>query len=89
MSKLALFGVAAATAFLGMAAESRDARAYDYPYCAVAGGHEAYENCGYQTLQQCRAAVSGVGGHCQQNPRYIPDQNAFDESLRRDVRRPR
>ena len=39
-----------------------------YPWCAqyntVAGG----QNCGFSTLQQCRASVSGVGGFCVPNP---------------------
>ena len=27
---------------------------------------------GRQAVEQCRAAISGVGGYCQTNPRYIP-----------------
>ena len=29
-------------------------------------------NCGFATQAQCRAAISGVGGICQTNPRYQP-----------------
>jgi hypothetical protein len=43
----------------------------EYPWCAqynerTGGG----TNCGFSTLAQCRAAVSGVGGGCYQNPAY-------------------
>jgi hypothetical protein len=40
-------------------------------YCAVNGGRDGYENCGYFTFNQCRAAVSGVGGFCIPNPRAV------------------
>ena len=40
-----------------------------YPWCAVlnAGGAPAY-NCGFVSIDQCRATVSGIGGFCEQNP---------------------
>ncbi len=72
MLKITLFAAAVATAAVGLAGTSRTAQATDYPYCAIAGGRHAYENCGYFTLEQCLASVSGVGGHCSQNPRYSP-----------------
>ncbi|MBX6426406.1 MAG: DUF3551 domain-containing protein [Variibacter sp.] len=71
MRKTFLFAAVAAAA-IGLAAAAQEAYAgRDYPYCAVAGGRNAYENCGYYTLAQCLAAVSGVGGHCMENPRYF------------------
>jgi len=44
-----------------------------YPWCAVlnAGGAPAY-NCGFVSIEQCRATVSGIGGFCEQNPFYTP-----------------
>jgi hypothetical protein len=27
-------------------------------------------NCGYYTLAQCRASVSGIGGQCLRNPLF-------------------
>jgi len=30
-------------------------------------------NCGFYTIQQCQAAVSGVGGYCAPNP-AVPEQ---------------
>jgi hypothetical protein len=29
-------------------------------------------NCGFVTLDQCRAALSGNGGSCEVNPLYTP-----------------
>jgi hypothetical protein len=37
-----------------------------YPWCAY---YDAWSySCGFTTLQQCRATVSGVGGACRPNP---------------------
>jgi hypothetical protein len=52
---------------------SQAAQAREYPWCAYYGGSDNdATNCGFSTLAQCRAAISGVGGFCQTNPRYIP-----------------
>jgi len=50
------------------------AKAQTYPWCAVYGGIDGDNgtNCGFDTLQQCRATISGIGGWCQQNPLYQP-----------------
>ncbi len=47
-----------------------------YKWCAVYGGHESGgTNCGFITLRQCMATISGVGGVCQPNPFYSgPDE---------------
>ena len=47
---------------------SQPASAYEYPWCAHYGGRTGGVNCGFVSWQQCRATVSGVGGHCAQNP---------------------
>jgi hypothetical protein len=62
-----------------------------YPFCAVAGGYNSYESCIYPSFAACRAAVSGVGGNCQPNPRfdgYVRD-NYDDAPPRRPSRRHR
>jgi hypothetical protein len=44
-----------------------------YPWCAVYGGNGdsgGGENCGFSTLPQCMATVSGVGGFCRQSSWY-------------------
>lgn len=50
-----------------------DASAYRrpiYPWCAFYNA-EGIEECLYYNVEQCRASVSGVGGFCYQNLRYV------------------
>src|SRR5512140_2213176 len=45
--------------------------AREYPWCAAYGGSmNGSSNCGFTTLQQCLATVSGIGGSCEPNPFY-------------------
>ena len=53
------------------------AQAYPYyPYCGYYGGRgdasPGTPVCGFNTLQQCAAAVSGSQGYCDVNPWYVP-----------------
>lgn len=42
-----------------------------YKWCAVYGGDMGgATNCGFVTIEQCRATVSGIGGSCDPNPFY-------------------
>jgi len=45
-----------------------------YPWCAQysGGGMGGGRNCGFTTLQQCMATVSGIGGYCEANSMYRP-----------------
>jgi hypothetical protein len=63
---IAFAGLASSLAVMASSAHAQAGQAY----CAMQGGREGYENCGYFTMAQCRAAVSGVGGFCIANPRY-------------------
>jgi len=47
---------------------------YDpYPWCAVYSGDAGGStNCGFLTIAQCRATVSGMGGFCAHNQFYNP-----------------
>ncbi len=65
---------AAALVLVGILAGSisdRAAAATDYPWCAIYGDSHGGINCGFTSLAQCRAAISGNGGYCQYNP-YLP-----------------
>ena len=45
----------------------------EYPWCAVYGGRGGgATNCGFSTIEQCRATVSGIGGSCEPNQFYRP-----------------
>ena len=61
-------------ATLSSAAAQGQPYPYDpYPWCAVYGGRGGGgSNCGFLTLQQCMATVSGIGGSCQPNQFYNP-----------------
>lgn len=56
----------AATLFAGLAS------AEPYKWCAVysSGRGGGASNCGFVTLEQCRATVSGIGGFCAENQFY-------------------
>ncbi|MFL5101045.1 MAG: DUF3551 domain-containing protein [Xanthobacteraceae bacterium] len=41
-----------------------------YPWCAQYGTRGGARNCGFTTWEQCRAAISGMGGYCIENPFY-------------------
>ncbi len=51
---------------------------YDpYPWCAFySGDGGGGTNCGFLTLEQCRATVSGVGGSCGPNQFYNPQRKS-------------
>jgi len=62
----------ATLAVTAMAASPRPAAAIDYPWCAQYGGRGGGggRNCGFVTLEQCRATISGIGGWCEPNQLY-------------------
>src|SRR6516225_2153604 len=43
-------------------------------------------NCGFLTIEQCRATVSGIGGFCVPNQFYNPRRPAKDTRKRQEVR---
>jgi hypothetical protein len=45
-----------------------------YKWCALYSGNADSRNCGFITIEQCRATVSGIGGFCEPNQFYTgPD----------------
>jgi hypothetical protein len=80
--KLAFFtavGVAAVAAFAPPAA------AIEYPWCAqYSGMGGGGRNCGFSTIEQCRATLSGMGGSCEPNLFYTgPTERPAKRSTRR------
>jgi hypothetical protein len=74
----------AALAAIQLAAPA--AGAQTYPWCAVYGGDmDGTSNCGFSTLEQCRATISGIGGSCEQNLFYV-DANRPNRPPRKRVR---
>jgi Protein of unknown function (DUF3551) len=63
------------------------AAADSYKWCAAYrnGG----TNCGFTTIEQCRATVSGVGGFCEPNHSYTaPDKTSAQRSQKQAQRKP-
>jgi hypothetical protein len=78
----------AATAFAvgfvaasGGAATAQQAH-IEYPWCAVYGGDFGGTNCGFSTIEQCRLTVSGIGGSCEPNQFYQPQQTRVPKRKR-------
>ncbi len=63
-----LLGIAAVATF-AIALLVGVANADPYKWCAVYSARGA-SNCGFVTLDQCRATVSGIGGFCSVNQFY-------------------
>jgi hypothetical protein len=53
---------------------------------ALADSGLAATNCGFLTLEQCRASVSGIGGFCVANQFYNPQRSAKGNRKRGEVR---
>ena len=61
------------------------AAADPYKWCAV---YTNGSNCGFTTIEQCRASVSGVGGSCQPNQFYTgPDKTSAQRAPKQAQRR--
>jgi uncharacterized protein DUF3551 len=75
---------------IGAATPAAAQGAWCADYSGRAGGGT---NCGFYTIQQCQAAVSGVGGACRPSPwgAYRPDPSPLgayrEPTQRRKVRR--
>ena len=70
MTKLVAALFAAVT--FSLLASAGPASAIDYPWCAQYMGGEmgGGRNCGFETIEQCRATVSGIGGFGEHNHFY-------------------
>ncbi len=59
-----------------------------YRWCAQYGrGGGGATNCGFVTLGQCQATVSGIGGFCVRNQFYTGPDRTTGYGGRRHVRR--
>jgi len=66
-------------------ADMRPAAAQEYPWCAYYTRGDV-ANCGFRSFAQCRATVVGIGGYCQQNPRYFAQRRSYRDTPRRTQR---
>ncbi len=72
--------VAGVFVFAAMAQMGGTAQAREYPWCARYDWTTS--NCGFVSLNQCLATVSGIGGRCEPNPRF-----AYGEPRRKRIPR--
>jgi uncharacterized protein DUF3551 len=73
----------AAAALLLAASASDRATAVEYPWCAHYDAGNGGINCGFTSLAQCRASLSGNGGECQRNYAYTgPTQEPLAQPRR-------
>jgi Protein of unknown function (DUF3551) len=78
----AMLGLAAVVTIGALDATPANAQgAWCAQYSGKGGGAT---NCGFYTLEQCRWAVSGVGGFCSPSPyAFYPEQQPGPRKLRR------
>jgi hypothetical protein len=64
------------------------AHADPYRWCAMyTGDAGGASNCGFVTLAQCQATVSGIGGSCEPNQFYTGSEAPRSTPLRKDHRK--
>jgi hypothetical protein len=69
MRCIAAIGIAAIASLPVLATPAR--AEIEYPWCAqYGGGDSGGRNCGFSTIEQCRATISGMGGFCEPNLFY-------------------
>lgn len=79
MPRMIIYAAVAALAPLTLCAGASPGAAEPvYPWCAHYGGVDVGGaiNCGFNTREQCLAAISGVGGHCEMNVNWPPPSSA-------------
>jgi len=67
--KILLFALAILIVAAGLGTR---AVAQNYPWCAIFDGGANSTSCSFDTVAQCMATVSGVGGFCMPNNLYQP-----------------
>ena len=67
--------LAVAMATVPMLLLPASAQAQNYPWCAQYAPGGSF-NCGFVTIQQCMAAISGNGGSCEANPMFRPGSDS-------------
>jgi hypothetical protein len=70
MRMTSAIAIAALTFAATGALAPQSAQAEEYPWCAIYAAGNGSQNCGFVTLEQCRADVSGIGGFCNENPLF-------------------
>jgi len=84
MRYIAVIGIAAIASLPVLATPAR--AAIEYPWCAQYSGEDGGgRNCGFSTLEQCRATISGMGGSCEPNLFYPGSASDTSQRKRKNV----
>ncbi len=79
----ALFSLAAAAGFAtSLFFVVGTAAADPYKWCALYSAYGAM-NCGFVTIEQCRATISGAGGSCVPNQFYSGPDKELAKRIRK------
>jgi hypothetical protein len=83
MRYIAVMGIAAIASLTALATPV--GAEIEYPWCAqYTGGEEGGgRNCGFSTLEECRATISGIGGSCEPNLFYPGSASDTSQSKRK------
>ena len=86
--RLAMIGLAALLAASAAAVQPGNAQ-FNARWCTIGGGSQSSgePDCAFNTLEQCRAAASGVGRYCTENPRFGEDQRGSRQERNRRPQR--
>jgi hypothetical protein len=77
-----IFGAAAiAAAMFAMLATTPVRAEVEYPWCGYA--RLGAGSCGFATLEQCQAFITGTGGRCERNARYAQGSTVPSSRARR------
>lgn len=78
-----IYSVVTATGFAALSIFAAGAAAADpYMWCALYGAYGT-TNCGFTTIEQCRATVSGAGGSCTENKFYTVPKTTSAKHIRK------
>lgn len=88
MCKTLIAGIVAVGFAAAMALAAAPAFADPYKWCAVYSDNDGGggSNCGFATIEQCRATVGGMGGFCELNPFYT---GPIEKPVKRERKRQR
>lgn len=88
MRYIVLIGIAAVVSLPALTTLAR--ATIEYPWCAQYSGADngGGRNCGFSTLEQCRATISGMGGSCEPNLFYSgsASETSKSKSKRKNAR---
>lgn len=86
--RFALIGLGIVVAALAADMRTSNAQGYSNRWCTdgAGRGNGGVLSCAYSTLAQCRAAASGLGMGCTQNPDYSGGARGYDSDQRRSGR---